>query len=101
MDHPSEESLKRFVAGAAPRQEGKLVVAHLFKGCACCSRKLKSLIDPAPVASGAYDEALERFDRELLELLESSIDPAHTLRNFLGNVLPPREDEKGNGNDKD
>jgi hypothetical protein len=97
VDHPSEESLKRFAAGAASSQEGKLVVVHLFKGCACCSHRLKSLIEPEPVTGGAYDEALERFDRELLELLESSIDPAHTLRNFLGSAHPARRDEKGNG----
>ena len=89
MDHPKEEALKRFVSGKATRQERKAVVAHLLKGCADCSRKLKSLIEPKPVAGGAYDEALERFDRELLELLDCSIDPGQTLRTFLGSVLPP------------
>ncbi len=89
MDHPSEESLKRFVSGTPTRQERKAVIAHLLKGCTDCSRKLKSLIEPKPVAGGAYDEALARFDRELLELLDCSIDPARTLRTFLGNVLPP------------
>lgn len=95
MDHPPEESLKRFLSGMAPRQEGKVVVAHLLKGCADCSRKLKSLIEPAPVAGGAYDEALRRFDRGLLDSLESSISPVQTLRNFLGHVLLPRRHEKG------
>ena len=99
MEHPPEETLRRFVSGTARRQESKAVVAHLLKGCADCSRKLKSLIESEPVAGGAYDEALGRFDRGLLELLESSIDPAHTLRNFLGKVLPPRRPEKGNGED--
>ena len=99
MDHPSEETLKRFAAGTASREEGKAVVAHLLKECTDCSRKLKSLIEAEPVAGGAYDEALERFDRELLELLESSIDCAHTLRTFLGNVRPRRRDEKENDED--
>jgi hypothetical protein len=96
VDHPAEETLKRFLSGKAPRQEGKAVVAHLLKGCAGCSRKLKLLIEPEPVAGGAYDAVLGRFDRALIELLESSIDPAHTLRTFLGHAPPPRRHEKGN-----
>jgi hypothetical protein len=97
VDHLSQETLQRFASGASSRQEGAAVIAHLLKGCAGCSSKLKSLIEPAPVAGGAYDEVLERFDRELLELLEISIDPAHTLRSFLGDVLPPRLEESGKG----
>jgi hypothetical protein len=99
VHHPSEGSLKRFTSGTASGQERKAVVAHLLKGCTDCSRKLKSLIEPEPVAGGAYDEALARFDRELLELLDCSIDPGQTLRTFLGSVLPPWNDAKGNGDD--
>jgi hypothetical protein len=68
VDHPSEEALRRFAAGKAPRREGKVVVAHLLNGCAECGRKLISLIEPKPVAAGAYDEVLERFNRGLLAL---------------------------------
>jgi hypothetical protein len=68
VHHPSEEALKRFAAGKAPRRESKAVVAHLLNGCAECGRRLISLIEPKPVAAGAYDEALERFDRGLLAL---------------------------------
>ena len=99
MDHPSEETLKRFASGTAPREEGKAVVAHLLRGCADCAQRLKSLIEPEPVVGGAYDKALDRFDRGLLASLESSISPLQTLRNRLGNLLPPRRDEKRNDED--
>jgi hypothetical protein len=33
MDHPSEETLKRFAAGTATREENRAVVSHLVKGC--------------------------------------------------------------------
>ena len=68
VDHPSEEVLRRFASGRAPCREGKDVVAHLLNGCAECGRKLISLIEPRPVAAGAYDEALERFNGGLLAL---------------------------------
>jgi hypothetical protein len=95
VGHPSEETLKRFTRGTAPREEGKAVVSHLLKGCAACSRKLRSLIEPERVRGGAYDEALDRFDRGLVESLETSISTVQTLRNVLGGVLPPRSEEKG------
>jgi hypothetical protein len=72
VDHPSEEALRRFASGKAPRREGKAVVAHLLKGCAGCSRKLSSLLEPKPVTAGAYDEALDRFDRGLRAVEGSS-----------------------------
>jgi hypothetical protein len=59
MDHPSEETLKRFAAGTASREEGRAIVAHLVKGCADCARKLKSLMEPSPSSGRIYDDALE------------------------------------------
>ena len=61
MDHPSQETLKRFACGSASRDERLAVVAHLVKGCADCAGKLKSWMEPKPSAGRAYDDALERF----------------------------------------
>jgi len=80
VDHPSEETLKRFAAGMATREEGKAVVAHLLKGCAECARKLRSFID-----------------YELLETMKMSFDPQENLRNLLrGGPTSPGEGEKSN-----
>jgi hypothetical protein len=87
MDHPSEETLKRFVAGTASRDESRSVVAHLLKGCAPCARKIRILMEPAEVRRAGYDSALEHFDHELIETLESSISPVQTLRTALSRML--------------
>jgi hypothetical protein len=80
MDHPSEETLKRFAAGTASREESRAVVAHLLKGCSACARKLRQLMEPDAVSRSSYEAALDRFDQELVESLESSLDPLQTLR---------------------
>lgn len=89
MDHPSEETLKRFVAGTASREESRTVVAHLLKGCPACARKLRELMAPEAVSRTSYEAALERFDSGLIESLESSIDPLQTLRTSLGALPEP------------
>ena len=94
MDHPSEETLKRFAAGTASREENRTVVAHLVKECTLCARKLRDLMQPEAVSRGDYEAALDRFDPELIESLESSISPAQTLRTVLIFPLPPPEKEK-------
>ena len=94
MDHPSEETLKRFASCTASREEARTVVVHLLKGCAACSRKLKFLIEPEPVGGPSHDEALARFDRGLLEAMETSIKPTEILRNLLRNDPWPRHGEK-------
>jgi hypothetical protein len=95
VEHPSEETLKRFVAGISPRDESRSVVAHLLKGCAPCARKIRLLMEPPPVRRDGYDSALERFDHELVETLESSISPVQTLRTALSRMLD--EDRKPPG----
>lgn len=87
MDHPSEGTLKRFAEGAASREENRAVVAHLLKGCPPCSRKLRELMKPDAVPRGAYETALERFDKGLIENLESSVSPRQALRSILRGVL--------------
>jgi hypothetical protein len=87
VEHPSEETLKRFVAGTAARDEGRVVVAHPLKGCASCARKIRDLMQPEAVGREAYDSALNRFDQRLVNGLESSISPVQTLRTMLSRFL--------------
>src|SRR3954463_16192461 len=79
MDHPSEETLKRFVAGTASRDESRSVVAHLLKGCAVCAKKIRALMEPAVVRREIYDSPLERFNQRQVETLESSVNPMQAL----------------------
>ena len=99
MDHPSEETLKRFAAGTASREESRNVVAHLLKGCAYCTTRLKTLMEPRSVAGASYDAALDRFDQGMIEALETSISPIQTLRTVLEGlprewIAPKRRDDK-------
>ena len=88
MDHPSEETLKRFAAGTASREESRNVVAHLLKGCGHCAARLKALMEPQSVAGTSYDAALDRFDQGMVEALETSISPIQTLRTIVSGALP-------------
>ena len=88
MDHPSEETLRRFAAGTATREENRAVVSHLVKGCKECGRKLRALMEPESVSAVDYEAALDRFDRELMETLQSSIPPARTPGVLLRGVFP-------------
>ena len=94
MDHPSEEILKRFAAGQAGRGESKAVVAHLLKGCGECAAKVRVFMQPEPVQRNAYEPSLERFDRDLIEGLESSVSPDRTLRSLLTWLRPPLDPKR-------
>ena len=83
MDHPSEETLKRFAAGSSPREESRAVVAHLLKGCSACVATLRVLMQPPPVAVRSYEQPLSRFDRNLLGKLESGVDREPALATVL------------------
>jgi hypothetical protein len=87
VEHPSEETLKRFVKGTAVREERLAIVAHLLRGCPACARKIRQLMLPDPVCRQSYDSALNRFDSGLVEALESSISPVQTLRTVLTQLL--------------
>ena len=97
MDHPSEETLKRFVAGTAVREESLAIVAHLLRGCPACARKIRRLMLPDPVCRQSYDSALNRFDRGLVEGLESSISPIQTLRTVLSQLLETEAERPSGG----
>lgn len=65
MEHRiTRESLERFAAGSATREEGRDIAVHLLKGCATCAATLRSL-DRSRAPMDAYDRALDRFEREL------------------------------------
>lgn len=64
MDHPvTEESLKRFAAGASTRQENRSIVAHLLKGCAGCAQQIRENVRPE-IPDDAYDAVLSRISGE-------------------------------------
>jgi hypothetical protein len=93
MDHPSEDTLKRFASGTASREENRAVVAHLVKGCSACARTIRALIEPKPVSRSSYETSLDQFDRGHIETLESAIDPLRALPTVPRGVLPdPPED---------
>src|SRR5436305_4207656 len=60
-EHPSEETLRRFAAGTASRDEGQRVVAHLLRGCGACSARLGSSLRP-PAPPDAYQSLLTRLE---------------------------------------
>lgn len=95
MDHPSEETLKRFAAGTGSRDENRAIVAHLLKGCPACARILRALMEPDKVARADYEESLDRFDQGILQGLKNSIDPLETARNLpRGLLLEPLGNER-------
>ena len=86
MDHPPRPTLQRFASGAASRTESRTVVAHLLKRCTACAEELSSFLEPE-AGGGVYDEALDRFDRELIEALESSVVSARIVRTTVRSLL--------------
>ncbi len=97
MEHPWDETLKRFVAGTALREESFAIVAHLLRGCPACARKIREFMLPDPVCHEAYSSALNRFDDGLIEALESSISPVQTLRTVLTQLLEGEGEPPGGG----
>jgi hypothetical protein len=90
VDHPAEETLKRFASGAATPQENRAVVVHLLKGCADCSVKLRSFLEPESVPDQTYEGVLDRFDAGLLETLEMSVSFRPPLSRGVGVSLGER-----------
>lgn len=65
MEHQiSRESLERFAAGSATRDEGRAIAIHLLKGCGTCAAALRNL-DRNRAPMDAYDRSLDRFEREV------------------------------------
>jgi hypothetical protein len=71
VEHPiSRDSLERFAAGAATREESRQVALHLLKGCRTCAGTLRDL-DRGRVSMDAYDRALDHFERALRAEVEA------------------------------
>jgi hypothetical protein len=97
VEHPWEETLKRFVAGTASREESFAIVAHLLRGCPACAHKIRQLMVPEPVCREAYSSALNRFDHGLIDALESSISPVQQLRTVLTQLLDVESEPPSGG----
>ena len=93
MDHPSEDTLKRFAAGTGARDANRAVVAHLLKGCPACARTLRLLMEPASVTRVSYEAPLDRFDQGVLQSLEVAVDPLEPLPTVPGGLLDPPQDD--------
>jgi hypothetical protein len=94
LEHPSEETLKRFAAGTASRDESRAVVAHLVKGCRSCAAALRSLMKPSEAPEKTYGDVLDRFGEKLPDLRdEAERRPAPRPR--LPEPVLPRPDGKG------
>jgi hypothetical protein len=87
VDHPPQPTLQRFASGTASQMESRTVVAHLLKRCAACARELRSFMEPGLVNGRDYDDALDRFDRELIAALESSVIAARIVRTTVASLL--------------
>jgi len=59
------ESLERFAAGTATREEARAITRHLLRGCAACAVRLRGLLRP-PVAAADYGPALDSFAKACL-----------------------------------
>jgi hypothetical protein len=46
MEHPAEETLRRFRRGEGSPAENREVVAHLLRGCKICSEIVREAIQP-------------------------------------------------------
>lgn len=83
MEHLiSRESLERFAAGAATRDEGRTIALHLLKGCATCAAALRNL-DRNRAPMDAYDRSLDRFERGLRAEVEAPSGMLTVLRAVL------------------
>ena len=92
MEHPiSRDSLERFAAGAASREESKLIAIHLLKGCPTCAGTLRDL-DRCRVPMDAYDRALDRFERALRAEVEAPSGMLTVVRAVLNKFERRPED---------
>ena len=83
MEHAvSRDSLERFAAGAATREEGRTIGLHLLKGCATCAATLRTL-NREKVPLDAYDWSLDGFERGLRAEVQAPSGMLTVLRAVL------------------
>ena len=57
MEHPAEETLRRFGRGEGSLAENREVVAHLLRGCKICAEIVREAIQPeTPFSQGRVVE---------------------------------------------
>lgn len=92
MEHPiSRDCLERFAAGAATREERRLITMHLVRGCSTCAGALRDL-ERRRVPVDAYDGVLDRFERELQGEVEAPSGMLTVLRAVLHKLERRLED---------
>jgi hypothetical protein len=85
VQHPSDEILKLFTKAKTSQEEGRAVVAHLLKGCPACAEKIRTFLQPDPVAAGTHEAVLKHFENGLAARLEEKLHEAKPPKP----VLPP------------
>ncbi|HVG10908.1 MAG TPA: hypothetical protein VNM67_24610 [Thermoanaerobaculia bacterium] len=92
MEHAiSRDSLERFAAGAATREEGRTIALHLLKGCVTCAATLRTLHREKPPMD-AYGLSLDRFDRGLRAEVQAPSGMLTVLRAVLKETEPRLEE---------
>ena len=100
MQHPSDETLKLFAESRTPREDARAVVAHLLKGCPACAAKIKAFLQPEPVAAGAHEALLKRFENGLGSRLAGKLKEVKPPKPPIPpDQPPPRSSPKGKGRD--
>ena len=51
MEHPAEETLRRFRRGEGSSADNREVVAHLLRGCKICSEIMREAIQPETLSA--------------------------------------------------
>jgi len=77
MEHPTQETLQKFLLGQTTRTENRTIVRHLLARCPPCAAILETLwkIPGPPIPPEAYDPALDRFEQELRKLMPQQESP--------------------------
>jgi hypothetical protein len=60
-----EDSLERFAAGTASRDEARTITRHLLRECPICAGRLRELLRP-PMQGADYGPVLDAFVRTCL-----------------------------------
>ena len=97
MQHPSDETLKLFAKTKTSREDGRAVVAHLLKGCPSCAEKIKTFLQPDPVAGGTHEAVLKRFENGLAARLEDKLQEARPPKPLPPPAPPSPRPPKGKG----
>jgi len=75
--HPKAAQLARFVEGAAPRSQARVLVTHLLRGCSDCVTAVEQTLRPQrELSPDAYDAAFDNAFATVQEHLPTLAAPA-------------------------